>query len=1276
MKFIEDGPSIPDELLVARDQGRVVFFCGAGVSCAKAELPNFFKLAKSVTENLGVSIEHPIMKVIREAKEIGKRTGVEGLISADRIFGLLEHDFPVPLIYRAVAKALVSHQSPPDLSAHKTLLRLATTREGLVRLVTTNFDRLFELCDPEIPSFTPPNLPNPSRATDFSGIVYLHGQVNKTSDDANGDGLVLSSSEFGQAYLSDGWATSFFKEILKRYCVVFVGYSADDPPVHYLLEALNKSGGQIDGVYAFQAGNREYANSKWRHKGVKAIPYNEANEHEALWDTLSAWADKSGDPDEWVRNVVEKAKSGPKKLLPHERGQVAHIVSTIEGLNRFSEGENPPPATWLYVFDPARRYAKPGYENIVERRGLYIDPFDLYSLDSDSPPDKIDSSKHTPERKRPKNAWDAFALNELDKKGLADKNTSQFNEGWAKRSPELVVRLSKFGGWISKVAAQPEAVWWAAHQSPLHTDIQFQITQQLLKNNSDAPTIVRKAWRYLFEFWSINRVEFHQNWSTLSSEVFKDGWSETALRHYSNSGKPFLKVEKEFLSGPVPNFGAQLTLGDLISLDVGYPELPIGIEIPDKWLRHVIGATRRNLEIAQELENEIGGEGLKSLSPFAADDDPNGEPYSSTLELSSWILYFVQQLERLLIIDVSSAKNEFQKWPVDDLTIFAKLRIWAIGKPELVPDEQLSANLSDLPKLVFWDPHHARDLLLAISARWSGLDVEARDIVEQLIMTGPERLENEDVKHFDERKAKSILNRLHWLHERDCNLQLNLEKVTEEFHKIAPNWKREHAKGSVKSFEGRSGWVRKEEESSALLDRPINTILNKAKNLSGHHGMAFVEHDPFAGLSKERPARAFAALRHAAKQNEFPKWAWQTFLNPERRKEDGACFTAFIGEQLSRFTASELSDIIRPVAEWNQKATKVLAIKYSGVSTKLTSQLVSAVAIQSADSSTAIVRDNEDIDWVMEAINSPTGKLAETLIAMPQLDDLKENATLPRAWIGQVETLLALPGDLRKHALVLFAKHLSWFFYFDPDWTKKNLLSVLEMPSKEDKQALLSGFLWGGKIHGYELFKILKPHLLIMAETQRAGKRDYTDALVALILSAWGISEGENEERWVPNSELRSMLLGSTDDLRSHILWQATRWTIDDQENWSPLLVELLGNVWPRENKVLSEATSVRLVEAAFSSETRFKELAEIVLPLITKFNSGYLHLPNFAKSSKEIVASHPRETLALLHAILPENVLDWPFEIEDTIRQIRQVDRTLNTDERLIELKRKWDSR
>ena len=139
MRFLEDGPDIPDELLLARDQGRVVFFCGAGVSRAKAELPDFFGLAESVLTSLGVQKDNAAAKILNEAREIEGRTGVPGLISADRVFGLLERDFVVRDIESAVAQAL-RPRVKPDLSAHSLLVDLATTEQGNVRIVTTNFD--------------------------------------------------------------------------------------------------------------------------------------------------------------------------------------------------------------------------------------------------------------------------------------------------------------------------------------------------------------------------------------------------------------------------------------------------------------------------------------------------------------------------------------------------------------------------------------------------------------------------------------------------------------------------------------------------------------------------------------------------------------------------------------------------------------------------------------------------------------------------------------------------------------------------------------------------------------------------------------------------------------------------------------------------------------------------------------------------------------------------------------------------------------------------------
>lgn len=78
------GPSIPDSLLHARDQGRVVFFCGSGVSCARAGLADFFGLAESVIQQLGAPADSDAPKVLRKGKGVGKELDVivQGLLQS------------------------------------------------------------------------------------------------------------------------------------------------------------------------------------------------------------------------------------------------------------------------------------------------------------------------------------------------------------------------------------------------------------------------------------------------------------------------------------------------------------------------------------------------------------------------------------------------------------------------------------------------------------------------------------------------------------------------------------------------------------------------------------------------------------------------------------------------------------------------------------------------------------------------------------------------------------------------------------------------------------------------------------------------------------------------------------------------------------------------------------------------------------------------------------------------------------------------------------------
>ena len=53
MQFVKGGPDIPEQLLQAHEDGRVVFFCGAGISYP-AGLPTFAGLVTQLYAAVGI----------------------------------------------------------------------------------------------------------------------------------------------------------------------------------------------------------------------------------------------------------------------------------------------------------------------------------------------------------------------------------------------------------------------------------------------------------------------------------------------------------------------------------------------------------------------------------------------------------------------------------------------------------------------------------------------------------------------------------------------------------------------------------------------------------------------------------------------------------------------------------------------------------------------------------------------------------------------------------------------------------------------------------------------------------------------------------------------------------------------------------------------------------------------------------------------------------------------------------------------------------------------
>jgi len=1272
LRFIDKGPSIPDELLLARDQGRVVFFCGAGVSRARAGLPDFFGLAEQVIESLGVIAESPVRKVITEAKEIEARTEISGLISADKFFGLLEREFYPSDIEHAVSQAL--QPVNPDLSAHQTMIDLATTPTGLVKLVTTNFDRLFNDSHPELSSWQPPQLPNPSRAKELDGVVYLHGRANEEYTSAEGDGFILSSAEFGRAYLSEAWATDFIKQILNKYVVVFVGYTADDPPVHYLLEALNKTDDNLEKIYAFQAGTKEEARVKWQHKGVEPIAYDDSDAHKALWDTLDAWAIRANDKNAWYDSVIDKAKQGPRELKPFERGQVAHVISSVEGTTKLLESEEVLTAEWLLVFDKNCRYAKPSYIGTITEQGPKIDPFDLYCLDSDPIPEKLSSNDYYAKREVPIDVWDGFELNHTDKTESFDYQFAYFRGFHSSKAPTLSMRLNKLHQWIGKVSSSPITLWWVIQQTELHPSvidgIKWQVNREHLK---DIPAI-QQGWRYYFESLNEQVIEHDNDWYQLKDRVNKEGWSPQALRQYNECLRPRLVVEKGNGFAPILTEEKDINNNEILQTDVHYPNPQDDIEVPTDWLPLVIEGTRKNLEIGLQLEADIGYYNVLNIVSLTPENNENHLDLDNNV--SSLLIRMSTMFKTLVDIDVNAAKREFNTWRTDDIHLFSLLIIWAARKP-LIVNEEMFANifLENLSNDTFWSSSHSRDLLLTLQARWSSLSSYVRNTIEDRIITGPDKWNNEEKDKFIERQAWSSLNRLHWLNDNGCSLLRDINTITEKLKPLAPRWTKKAIPHEIQENITRGGMVKTEKDYSKLSDLPLEQILVKSEELRGRTDDFLIEAEPFAGLVEDLPVKSFKCLHLASKNGVFQEWAWRLFLNDSKRKDDKPKFIALIAERLSRYSDENITSLVRGIGYWFKAVSSTLSVHYPSSYSRILTKLTDLARVYPDSFKTSLVQSSIRKDWVMEAINSPVASVIEGMFEESWVKE--ENEGIPREWIGHIEKFIVTESYLSRYALVLCSRNLGWFYAREPKWTSDNLLSAISSNDNETIQSFWSGFFWSGKVPSSKLFRVLKAPMLTFAHQNELSRKGYGKVMVSNVLAGWTGIDEETGLSYISNKELRELLVRADDDFRSQILWKISFWSAKDKNGtWLEHLNVLLRDVWPKQISAKSPSTTLKLCTLVFTNEVIFSKVAHLVQPLLVKVNGVHNSVPHLGRNKEKIIENHPDKVLSILHVVLSNDSRIWPYHVNDIFIRIEKADPNLRYDERLIELKRKWNSR
>jgi hypothetical protein len=165
-------------------------------------------------------------------------------------------------------------------------------------LLTTNFDPLFE-CAAHADGLTVPShagkaIPRPGTTNDH-GILHLHGRIAFPPGNIAPSELVLTSADFGDAYLRDGWAAQYIEDRMRLNTLVLVGYAAEDTAMRLLLETLDADRERFRDLKKIYAIERQTAVSAsiWNAKGIVPIEFAD---YDQVYTTLAEWAAYAMDP--------------------------------------------------------------------------------------------------------------------------------------------------------------------------------------------------------------------------------------------------------------------------------------------------------------------------------------------------------------------------------------------------------------------------------------------------------------------------------------------------------------------------------------------------------------------------------------------------------------------------------------------------------------------------------------------------------------------------------------------------------------------------------------------------------------------------------------------------------------------------------------------------------------------------------------------------------------------------------------------------------------------
>ncbi|MBB5208117.1 anti-phage defense-associated sirtuin Dsr1 [Chiayiivirga flava] len=1251
MQFITHGPDIPDALLQAHEEGRVVFFCGAGVSYP-AGLPDFKGLVEQIYQLNGTGFSD----IEREAFERGQ---------FDATLDLLERRFPGQrlAVRRKFAEALkpkLRRKGATD--THAALLRLARCRAGALRLITTNFDRVFHVAAKRTGQafqvYAAPMLPIP-KSSRWDGLVYLHGLLPEKTDDAALNRLVVTSGDFGLAYLTERWAARFVSELFRHYVVCFVGYSINDPVLRYMMDALaaDRMLGEVTpqawALGDCEPGQERRKTIEWEAKGVVPILYSVAagsHDHSALHQTLHAWADTYRDGVQGKEAIVVKhALTRPQDSTQQDDfvGRMLWALSDKSGLpaKRFADANPVPPLDWLLdafseerfqYCDLPRFRVPPHEEEDAKLRFSLISrpaPYDR------APPMLLVSGGITGSQ------WDdvMFHLARWLARHLDD--------------PRLVIWIAQHGGLL-----HDRWPWLIEHELDRLASLERDgKAAELNEIRSQAPKaipspLMRVLWRLLLS----GRVKSPWRDPDLyrwHGRLKREGLTTILRLELRELLAPKVALKKPFRWGDdeastdEPQRIKQLVDWELV-LDADHVHSTLRDLTDDPWksaLPHLLEDFQQLLRDALDLLRELGE--ADERSDRSHWDLPSITPHWQNRGFRDWVSLIELVRDAWLAVRANGsaqATRVAQGWFELPYPSFKRLALFAASHDDCIPPEQwVDWLLADGARWL-WSTDTRREVFRLLVLQGHHLGGAAQEHLEAAILAGPPREMYRDDLEVD--RWQGLVDRAVWLHLAKLNksgLVLGAPAAARlaEISTAYPQW--QLASNERDEF---SHWMSGTGDPGFEDSRDVDIAPRKRRELVQWLKKPMPERRPFhedtwREVCHSRFFHSFFALCDLAQNNVWPVGRWREAL--QAWAEEGMVLRSwrYAAPLVQTLPDAVIQQIDHAVTWWMETASKSIS-RHEGILVNLCRRVL-ALPMAAGSGFRRVRHGVETYDPVGSAINHPIGHVTQALINLWFKQDPNDNDLLPADLKSIFTALCDVQIERFRHSRVLLGSRLIAFFRVDRLWTKQHLLPLFDWSNSLEAKAVWEGFLWSPRLY-QPLLTAFKSQFLDSANHYADLGEHRQQFATFLTYAALGPTEGYTVEEF--RSAIGALPQEGLEE-SAQTLSQALEGAADQCEDyWKNRVQPFWQRIWPKSRELATPRIAESLARLVIAARGEFPTALVAVQDWLQPIDHPHYVVHLLCESG--LCRRFPAEALLLLNAVIDDG--QWaPQELAQCLDEI-----------------------